>query len=117
DRVAQIIFERIRLPDVVDVGPLELQETMRGANGFGSTGGFQEKKHKTQYKTQHTQHKTHNNTHKRQQQQRSPVPLWSSPLVSSPKKQNVGQNVGQNVEQNVEQNVGQNVGQEQERFD
>ncbi|CAI5979056.1 unnamed protein product [Closterium sp. NIES-65] len=37
DRVAQLILERIVTPDVVEVE--ELDETTRGAGGFGSTGG------------------------------------------------------------------------------
>ncbi|PWW78818.1 dUTP diphosphatase [Tuber magnatum] len=36
DRVAQLILERIVTPEVVEVD--ELEETVRGANGFGSTG-------------------------------------------------------------------------------
>ncbi|KAG0636496.1 dUTPase-like protein [Tuber brumale] len=36
DRVAQLILERIATPEVVEVD--ELEETVRGANGFGSTG-------------------------------------------------------------------------------
>ncbi len=35
-RVAQLILERIRVAPVVEVD--ELDETQRGANGFGSTG-------------------------------------------------------------------------------
>lgn len=38
DRVAQLIIERIYTPDVVEVQ--ELEESVRGAGGFGSTGGF-----------------------------------------------------------------------------
>ncbi|GAO14379.1 hypothetical protein UVI_02055050 [Ustilaginoidea virens] len=38
DRVAQLIIERIYTPEVVEVQ--ELEETVRGAGGFGSTGGF-----------------------------------------------------------------------------
>ena len=38
ERVAQLIIERIYTPDVVVVA--ELEETVRGAGGFGSTGGF-----------------------------------------------------------------------------
>ncbi|SMR54667.1 unnamed protein product [Zymoseptoria tritici ST99CH_1A5] len=38
DRVAQLIVERIYTPEVVVVE--ELEETVRGAGGFGSTGGF-----------------------------------------------------------------------------
>ncbi|TGZ82963.1 deoxyuridine 5'-triphosphate nucleotidohydrolase [Ascodesmis nigricans] len=36
DRVAQLILERIYTPDVVEVE--ELEESVRGAGGFGSTG-------------------------------------------------------------------------------
>lgn len=36
DRVAQLILERISTPEVVEVEDLE--ETERGAGGFGSTG-------------------------------------------------------------------------------
>ena len=36
DRVAQLILERIYTPDVVEVS--ELDDTDRGAGGFGSTG-------------------------------------------------------------------------------
>lgn len=38
DRVAQLVLERIYTPDVVEVA--ELEESVRGAGGFGSTGGF-----------------------------------------------------------------------------
>ncbi|KAE8217967.1 hypothetical protein CF326_g9287 [Tilletia indica] len=38
DRIAQLVLEQIRTPDVVEVEDLE--ETDRGAAGFGSTGGF-----------------------------------------------------------------------------
>ena len=38
DRVAQLILERISTPEVVEVD--ELDDTARGAGGFGSTGGF-----------------------------------------------------------------------------
>lgn len=38
DRVAQLILERIYTPEVVEVQ--ELEESIRGAGGFGSTGGF-----------------------------------------------------------------------------
>ncbi|KAF2772109.1 dUTP diphosphatase [Teratosphaeria nubilosa] len=38
ERVAQLIVERIYTPEVVVVEQLE--ETVRGAGGFGSTGGF-----------------------------------------------------------------------------
>ncbi|CCE32366.1 probable dUTP pyrophosphatase [Claviceps purpurea 20.1] len=38
DRVAQLIIERIYTPEVVEVA--ELEESVRGAGGFGSTGGF-----------------------------------------------------------------------------
>ncbi|KAL1743573.1 dUTPase-like protein [Schizophyllum fasciatum] len=37
DRVAQLILERIVNPDVMEVE--DLDETLRGAGGFGSTGG------------------------------------------------------------------------------
>ncbi|KAG8975209.1 Deoxyuridine 5'-triphosphate nucleotidohydrolase, partial [Tulasnella sp. 427] len=36
-RVAQLIIEKIETPDVLEVDNLE--ETLRGAGGFGSTGG------------------------------------------------------------------------------
>jgi len=36
DRVAQLVLERICTPDVVEVANLE--ESARGAGGFGSTG-------------------------------------------------------------------------------
>jgi len=36
DRVAQLILERIATPDVVEVESLD--ETQRGAGGYGSTG-------------------------------------------------------------------------------
>lgn len=36
DRIAQLILERIETPEVVVVASLD--ETERGANGFGSTG-------------------------------------------------------------------------------
>ncbi|OAQ72707.1 dUTP pyrophosphatase [Pochonia chlamydosporia 170] len=38
DRIAQLIIERIYTPEVVEVQ--ELEESVRGAGGFGSTGGF-----------------------------------------------------------------------------
>ncbi|KAK9478746.1 Deoxyuridine 5'-triphosphate nucleotidohydrolase [Lipomyces japonicus] len=38
DRIAQIVIERIITPPVVHVN--ELSQTIRGENGFGSTGGF-----------------------------------------------------------------------------
>jgi dUTP pyrophosphatase len=38
DRIAQLIVERVVMPDVVVVDQLE--DTVRGAGGFGSTGGF-----------------------------------------------------------------------------
>lgn len=41
DRVAQLVLERIYTPDVVEVA--ELEDSVRGAGGFGSTGGFAEK--------------------------------------------------------------------------
>ncbi|KAI0774026.1 dUTP pyrophosphatase [Fomes fomentarius] len=37
DRIAQLILERIVTPDVVEVQ--DLDDTLRGAGGFGSTGG------------------------------------------------------------------------------
>ncbi|KAL1690736.1 dUTP pyrophosphatase [Schizophyllum commune] len=37
DRIAQLILERIVNPDVMEVQ--DLDETLRGAGGFGSTGG------------------------------------------------------------------------------
>lgn len=36
DRVAQLVLERIYTPEVVEVEDLE--ESVRGAGGFGSTG-------------------------------------------------------------------------------
>lgn len=36
DRIAQLVLERIVTPDVVEVP--ELDESVRGAGGFGSTG-------------------------------------------------------------------------------
>lgn len=36
DRVAQLVLERIYTPDVVEVQ--ELEDSVRGAGGFGSTG-------------------------------------------------------------------------------
>lgn len=38
DRVAQLIIEKISLPEIFDVGPEELEYTDRGEGGFGSTG-------------------------------------------------------------------------------
>lgn len=38
DRIAQLIIETIVTPEVAVVE--ELSETVRGASGFGSTGGF-----------------------------------------------------------------------------
>ncbi|KAF2705334.1 dUTP diphosphatase [Pleomassaria siparia CBS 279.74] len=38
DRIAQLIVEKIVMPDVVVVAKLD--ESVRGAGGFGSTGGF-----------------------------------------------------------------------------
>ncbi|ORZ31175.1 putative Dut [Catenaria anguillulae PL171] len=38
DRIAQLVLERIYTPQVVEVESLE--DTARGAGGFGSTGGF-----------------------------------------------------------------------------
>jgi len=37
DRVAQLIIEKIHTPEVLEVN--DLDETIRGAGGFGSTGG------------------------------------------------------------------------------
>ncbi|CUA76391.1 dUTP pyrophosphatase [Rhizoctonia solani] len=37
DRIAQLIIEKIQTPEVMEVQDLE--ETLRGAGGFGSTGG------------------------------------------------------------------------------
>ncbi|KAF7313563.1 dUTPase domain-containing protein [Mycena chlorophos] len=37
DRIAQLIIERIYTPEVLEVQ--DLDETLRGAGGFGSTGG------------------------------------------------------------------------------
>jgi len=37
DRIAQLIIEKIHTPDVLEVQ--DLDETLRGAGGFGSTGG------------------------------------------------------------------------------
>lgn len=39
DRIAQLIIEKIETPDVIEVDSLD--ETSRGAGGFGSTGGHQ----------------------------------------------------------------------------
>lgn len=36
DRIAQLVIERIWNPEVVEVQ--ELEESIRGAGGFGSTG-------------------------------------------------------------------------------
>ena len=38
DRVAQLVLEKIVTPEVIEVAQLE--ESVRGAGGFGSTGGF-----------------------------------------------------------------------------
>jgi dUTP pyrophosphatase len=38
DRIAQLVLERIHTPEVVVVE--KLADTVRGAGGFGSTGGF-----------------------------------------------------------------------------
>lgn len=38
DRIAQLVLERIATPDVEEVESLD--DTERGAGGFGSTGGF-----------------------------------------------------------------------------
>ncbi|KZT27007.1 dUTP diphosphatase [Neolentinus lepideus HHB14362 ss-1] len=37
DRIAQLIIEKIQTPDVLEVE--DLDETLRGTGGFGSTGG------------------------------------------------------------------------------
>ncbi|KAK0453842.1 dUTP pyrophosphatase [Armillaria borealis] len=37
DRIAQLVLEKIVTPEVLEVQ--DLDETLRGANGFGSTGG------------------------------------------------------------------------------
>ncbi|KAF9076494.1 dUTP pyrophosphatase [Rhodocollybia butyracea] len=37
DRIAQLIIEKIHTPEILEVDNLE--ETLRGAGGFGSTGG------------------------------------------------------------------------------
>ena len=42
DRIAQLVIERIVTPEVAVV--TELEESVRGAGGFGSTGGFGETK-------------------------------------------------------------------------
>ncbi|EIW82519.1 dUTP pyrophosphatase [Coniophora puteana RWD-64-598 SS2] len=39
DRIAQLIIERIYTPEILEVE--DLDETLRGAGGFGSTGGHQ----------------------------------------------------------------------------
>ena len=36
DRVAQLVLERIHTPEVVEAA--ELEDSVRGAGGFGSTG-------------------------------------------------------------------------------
>ncbi len=38
DRIAQLIIEKIATPEVEEVESLD--DTVRGAGGFGSTGGF-----------------------------------------------------------------------------
>lgn len=38
DRIAQLIFERIYTPQLVEVTPEQLSQTDRGAGGFGSSG-------------------------------------------------------------------------------
>lgn len=38
DRIAQIVFERIRTPDLVAARPEDLAPTARGDGAFGSTG-------------------------------------------------------------------------------
>ena len=46
DRIAQLIFEKISTPKIVEV--TELPETKRGENGYGSTGGISSlKQHST----------------------------------------------------------------------
>ncbi|CAH7687045.1 dUTP diphosphatase [Phakopsora pachyrhizi] len=40
DRIAQLVIERIKTPEVFEVESLD--ETVRGSGGFGSTGGFSE---------------------------------------------------------------------------
>lgn len=40
DRIAQLIVERIHTPEVLEVN--DLDETLRGTGGFGSTGGHGE---------------------------------------------------------------------------
>ncbi|KAJ2458691.1 Deoxyuridine 5'-triphosphate nucleotidohydrolase [Coemansia sp. RSA 2322] len=40
DRIAQLILERIYTPEIEDFTDEMLDETERGAGGFGSTGGF-----------------------------------------------------------------------------
>lgn len=37
-RIAQIIFQRAIIPDLVEVSPENLDNSIRGAGGFGSTG-------------------------------------------------------------------------------
>lgn len=37
DRIAQLIIEKIHTPEIIEVQ--DLDETLRGAGGFGSTGG------------------------------------------------------------------------------
>jgi dUTP pyrophosphatase len=43
DRIAQLVLERIHTPEVVVVE--KLAGTVRGAGGFGSTGGFSAEGH------------------------------------------------------------------------
>lgn len=38
DRIAQLILEEVRMAPALEVD--ELDETVRGEGGFGSTGGF-----------------------------------------------------------------------------
>ncbi|GMM33341.1 bifunctional dITP/dUTP diphosphatase [Saccharomycopsis crataegensis] len=38
DRIAQLVLEKIVMADVVEIQQAELDETERGAGGFGSTG-------------------------------------------------------------------------------
>ena len=38
DRIAQLIFERVHTPDLEELSCDDLTKTVRGENGFGSTG-------------------------------------------------------------------------------
>ncbi|KAI8319536.1 dUTP diphosphatase [Martensiomyces pterosporus] len=40
DRIAQLILEKICTPAILECDMDELEETERGSNGFGSTGGY-----------------------------------------------------------------------------